>query len=199
MEYTRLDPMIDVMFTTAKDVDQAKQITQPEEDEDTPRGADPESGAKGVWQFTDSKLLQRKRDIIIAAVGRLAGVSLIRKSASLHWDSLHETRVACTISKRYTKKGAYRYWYAYHPQWDEFLAEGKTAYFVLGCMDLNVGFAIPRRVLHPVLDALNTTTRPGAEPYWHINLVETPDGLSLFLPKKSSSLALADFKVALTT
>jgi hypothetical protein len=63
MEYTRLDPMIDVMFTTAKDVDQAKQIAQPEEDEDTQEGADPESGAKGVWQFTDSKLLQQKRDI----------------------------------------------------------------------------------------------------------------------------------------
>lgn len=199
MEYTRLDPMIDVMFTTAKDVDQAKQIGQPEEDEETQEGADQDSGAKGVWQFTDSMLLQQKRDIVIAAVGRLAGVSLIRKSASLHWDSLHETRVACTISKRYTKKGAYPYWYAYHPRWDEFLAEGKTAYFVLGCMDLNVAFAIPRRVLHPVLDALNTTTKPGAEPYWHIHLVETPNGLSLLLPKKSSSLALAAFKVALTT
>ena len=86
MEYTRLDPMIDVMFTTAKDVDQAKPIAQPEEDEDTQEGADQKSGAKGVWQFTDSKLLQQKRDIIIVAVGRLAGVSLIRKSASLHWD-----------------------------------------------------------------------------------------------------------------
>jgi hypothetical protein len=107
--------------------------------------------------------------------------------------------VACTISKRYTKKGTYPYWYAYHPQWDEFLAEGKTAYFVLGCMDLNVAFAIPRRVLHPVLDALNTTTKPGAEAYWHIHLVETPNGLSILLPKKSSLLALADFKVALTT
>jgi hypothetical protein len=106
--------------------------------------------------------------------------------------------VACTISKRYTKKGAYPYWYAYHPQWGEFLAEGKSGYFVLGCMDREVTFAVPRSVLQRELDALNTTTKPDGVSYWHVHLVETTKGIALLLPKKGGSLDLDTFEIELT-
>jgi hypothetical protein len=42
-------------------------------------------------------------------------------------------------------KDATAAWYAYHPAWDSFLAEGERSFFVLGCVDRSEAFAIPRK------------------------------------------------------
>ena len=109
-------------------------------------------------------------------------------------NSEHTLRAACTISKRYTKKGASPYWYAYHPQWDEFLGEGENSFLVLGCMDCRAAFAIPLKVFRSVLEHLNTTNNE----YWHLHLAEDPTGaLSLMLPKKKSLLPISTYSISL--
>lgn len=115
MEYTRLDALIDVMFTTAKDVEGAAGAEVRNEDE-PPQAEDEAEKVKGVWQFTDRASLEAKRERMVAALGQREGVSLIKKSRALYWDADHRVRAAFAISKRYTKKGAPLYWYAYHPQ-----------------------------------------------------------------------------------
>src|SRR3977135_3434710 len=72
-EYTRLDGMIDVMFTTAKDVESA---TDPEigVDEEALDATSTSTKIKGVWQLTEAALLQSKRDEIIAALGNREGM-----------------------------------------------------------------------------------------------------------------------------
>ncbi len=196
MEYTRLDGMIDVMFTTATDVEQSSQVVEPDAGEKTVASATKER-VKGTWEFTDSKLLQDKREEIIAALSKKTGKKLIRKSASLYWDSDHSVRIACTISKRYTAKGAYRYWYAYHPTWDAFLSEGNTAFLVLGCMDLQAAFAVPFDVIHSLREGLNTTELESGTMYWHVHLTKIADGISILLPKKGPPLSLEPFRVPL--
>ena len=113
----------------------------------------------------------------------------------MYWNSAHDVRVACTISKRYTKKGATPYWYAYYPKWDTFLGEGTKAFLILGGMDLTLAFAIPLSVLRENLDKLNTTAREEPEQmYWHVKIVETaPDEYALQLPKVSDALPLKKF------
>lgn len=194
MEYTRLDALVDVMFTTAKDVESVVEA-EPETGDDT----DTLPKSKGTWEFTDSQLLQQKREAIITAVAEKLDTKLIRKSRALYWDAAHEVRIACSVSKFYTKQGSYPYWYAYHPQWDEFLAGGSNGLFVLGCMNLEYAFAIPRSVMVANLDYLNTTTKHNPEvTYWHVHLVEpTPGHFSLLLHKKSDSLPLDDYVVQL--
>jgi hypothetical protein len=158
MEFTRLDTLVDVMFTTARDVETA--ILDSTEDNTETDGRAPEQEAITAlsgWEFTDAKLLDKKRADIIDALSRNVSTKLIRKSRALFWDAAHAKRVACSISKRSTK-GTYPYWFAFHPQWDEFLADGTESFFVLGCMDLEFAFAIPLDVLRSHLPALNTTT-----------------------------------------
>lgn len=114
----------------------------------------------------------------------------------MFWDAAHETRVACSISKRYTK-GSYPYWYAYHPEWNEFLKDGKDGYFVLGCMDLDVAFAIPFKVISANLDALNTTTT-SKKTYWHIHLVEDENSSYAMLhPHRGTQLPMEPFKFSI--
>ena len=136
MEYTRLDPMIEVMFSTAQDIEPSLvgEVPKQEGQEETEESA-AATTQKGIWEFTDSALLQKKREDIVSAISKKIDLPLIKKSRALFWSPDHLVRLACAVSKRYTKPGTYKYWYAYHPEWNEFLTEGKRGYFALGCMD----------------------------------------------------------------
>jgi len=124
MEYTRLDRVIDVVFTTAKDVETATVAESADEDVDQETTPPSSETSKGTWQFTDSHLLQAKREQIVARFGRNRGVTFVKNSRALFWDAGHQQRLACTMSKRYVKPASYPYWYAFHPQWGDFLRQG---------------------------------------------------------------------------
>jgi hypothetical protein len=197
MEYTRLDEMVDVMFTTATDVEAAMAENVTEEQEEGIPAVEAENESKGVWQFTDSGLLQAKREQIIAGVEKAFQTKLIKRSRALYWDASHAMCVATTISKRYTRRPSHPYWYAYHPQWDEFLQEGTQSFLVLGCMDLNFAFAIPRAILFPHLGSLNTTTTDRST-YWHLHITEPNLGeYALLLPREPKNLLLNEYRVAI--
>lgn len=195
MEFTRLDSLVDVMFTTAKDVEAGiaeATIETPEPETSIPTSS-PAPNTSG-WEFTDSAVLDSKRNEIIEAMSRKLGAKLIRKSRALYWDATHEKRVACSISKRYSRGAAY--WYAYHPKWDEFLAEASDGYFVLGCMDLSCAFAIPVNVMKKNLELLNTTTTDKGTIYWHVHLVEDGEDIELVVPG-SEYLSLNEYKITI--
>lgn len=96
MEYTRLDEMIDIMFTTAKDVETAAVVETVTEAEEfgglapSNTTADLSTETTKAWEFTDAALLQEKRNLIIDALSRYEKVNLIKRTRALYWDaSLH--------------------------------------------------------------------------------------------------------------
>ena len=191
-EYTRLDDMVDVMFTTVADVEGDR------ESDGEVNSGDPKSGDKDSrsWQFTDTRILQQKRESIVTAIGQNISANFIKKSRALYWDAAREKRIATTISKRY-EGASYPYWYAYHPDWDEFLREGVLSFFVLGGMDLPIAFSIPWDTFHTLLGALNTTTT-ARNTYWHIHIVErSPGQYAILLPKRSETFPLDDFQISI--
>jgi hypothetical protein len=203
VEYTRLDRLVDVMFTTATDVEPT---LTPSTDTIAPRpvssigsSAQPESADGTSYEFTDTALLQAKRDQIVASLGRRFGAPLVRNTRALYWTADHSKRIACTISKRYTRRNAIPYWYAYHPQWDEFLHKDSPTegYLALGCMDLQSAFAVPRHVIVSLLDRLNTTETDRGTMYWHIHLAEGPSGLELIVPR-GANLSLTPYETSLS-
>jgi hypothetical protein len=193
VEYTRLDGLVDVMFTAAKDVEATVESENPLQDESEdplPTGA--------AWEFTSPALLQSKRDEILAALAARDGKRLIKRSRALYWDADHRYRVVCTISKRYTKKGQIPYWFAYHPAWDSFLEEGESGRIALGCVDLDVAFVLPLETMRAHLGEFNTSSRPDGTSYWHVKIVEPrPGKYSLQLPKLGSELPLDEFCLSL--
>jgi hypothetical protein len=196
MEFTRLDGLVDVMFATVTDVEAAIIETTADKIGDITTSVTKDTLSPSDWEFTDATVLDAKRVKVIDALGKAIVSKLIRKSRALYWDATHDNRVACSISKRYTK-GAYPYWYAYHPQWDAFLDGGKKSFFTLGCMDLSQAYAVPLDVIRKHLPALNTTTTERST-YWHIHLVEMASGsIALQLPKTSRQLSLDEFRIQL--
>lgn len=195
-EYTRVDRIIDIAFTAAKEVEEAlvkeagleidNKGEESQQKEDKPRTQD----------RTPSEIIQALRRKIINALAKREGVSLIKRSSALYWSpDKSQVRVACTISKRYFR--AEDYWYAYHPSWDEFLSGGVKGYYVLGCVDRDVAYALPFKWIHERLPELYTT-KNDERFYWHVALVESDNRDLEFKGKRAGTLySLTEFAVKL--
>jgi hypothetical protein len=204
VEYTRLDRMVDVVFTAATDAE-VMPVVEPGPSEDVeghagsvPDITDARAGAapKSPYQFTDAALLQAKRIDIIESLGARDGVHLLQKSRAQYWTSARDVRAVCSISKRYEGKNQNPYWYAYHPQWDDFLSEAERAYFILGCMDLERAFAIPQDAIRSILPKLHQSVRDAGN-YWHIHLGERNEGMEILIPNSPKGLLLEQFAISI--
>lgn len=156
-----------------------------------------EPPSRGVWRFTDQTSLRAKKSaLLLAALARREGVEFRSQSNARFVSVDGQVRAAVTVSKLYEERGAFPYWYAYHPEWDEFLAAATLGLIVFGCMDKNTGFAIPRDVLQPKLALLNTTVRrDSGKMHWHIHLVERAHSFALLLPKAGDEFDLSPYLI----
>jgi hypothetical protein len=175
LEYTRLDELVDVVFATTQDVE-----TAVSSETGKPLDSDNEPGretAESSWDFTPGEVIQRIREEMVAALAQQLGVSFVKKSRALYWDPNRSNRIVCTVSKRYSNQGIVRYWYAYHPQWHDFLQGGIDGFLVLGCTDLDLAFALPTAVMGQHLEELHTTEKKdGSGRYFHIKIVDLATG-----------------------
>lgn len=192
-EYTKIDKIIDVIFTTAVNVEAQQAIEQVGLEAEVADG-DQESGRQ---IRTDLDLLNAKRHQAVEAFATLKGKELVKRSATLFGSPDRKLRVCCAVSKRYESE--YQpYWYAYHPKWDEFLAEGDEGYFILSCMDRNDAFAVPYSWLKANKKNLNMTDR-GDRSYWHIAITTLDGGeLAINMSKIGVKERLSPFSFAIS-
>jgi hypothetical protein len=144
-EYTRLDKIIEIAFTVAEDASSAAELEQTP-DVDGVHSARTESAqspetkdARLPYSPTPSDILDRIREQIVTALSAKY-TPFVKKSCALYWTADKSVRAAITISKEYASGN---FWYAYHPEWDNFLSEGSVGLFVLGCVGRNEAFAVP--------------------------------------------------------
>ena len=193
MEYTKLDSLVGMIFTTAKEIEEATDI---ESKSESSIKAIEGKNKKSTWEFTDSKILQGKREEIIKIFGESKNTTLLKKTRATYWNVDRTIRAVCTISKRYDIQSK-RYWYAYHPAWDEFLSDAKHSYVILGCMELDRAFAIPHNKFKEQLQYLNMTTKEELnKSYWHVAIGEDEkENQKLILSKSSNDLDLKNYAI----
>ena len=197
LEYTRLDDLVDVVFTTTQDVETAVSA-------ETGKSLESESqeqseSFESAWDFTPSEVIQEIRERIVVALGRQLECSFVKKSRALYWDPNRRRRMVCTVSKRYASQSLVKYWYAYHPQWHAFLQEGEYGFFVLGCTDLDAAFSLPVAVIRDHLVEFHTTEKKdGSGHYYHIKIVDAgAEKYALQLPRSGRTLMLDPYLVRL--
>jgi hypothetical protein len=159
-----------------------------------------EDGAteRGVWVFTDSALLTAKRRQLVEALSRREALPLSAESTAKHRSARDEVRCVVAVSKHYTERGRFPYWYGYRPDWHTYLGAAEKGYLLLGCMDRDEGFAVPVDVLEAHLPLLATSVaKDGPVRHWHIHLVERRGGLALLLPKSDEVLELNSYLLPL--
>lgn len=189
-EYTRIDNFVDIMFSAAKDVGEAAEEVSAEAEVHSAASDQVESHSM------DIAAINAKREQLLSAASKTLGRALVKKTRATYWDPTHEVRVTCSISKAYPDNSIYRYWYAYHPAWDSFLAEAKDAYAIWGGLDIGFGFMVPQADLKAHLDKMNKTVRPDGKTYWHIKILEkVPGNYFLQLPLADDDLPLEKYKL----
>jgi hypothetical protein len=146
-EYTRLDALVDLVFSAAKDVEQS---APPPPLEISSEALIAEKAGPSTFEFTPSADLQAKRASIVKQFEESRRAEMQKKSRAIFSSADGQVRAVISLSKRYDKPVGRPYWYAYHPDWDDFLGNAPTGEFVLGMMDREQAYALPTGVIRPL-------------------------------------------------
>lgn len=191
-EYTRLDNIIDIMFTATKDVEA---IIESGVESGDQRGDVPSTSGP-AQQHTSVETIDSVRRNIISSLSKRDGIDLIAHKRAQFWTPDHDIRVTCAVSKRFG--GTSNYWYAYHQKWDEFLRGGNVGHFVLGCLDKNVAYVLPHSKISQQLSQLSKTASSTGKLYWHINIEDNQQaGMLLMLRGEGNRLPISEFEMSL--
>jgi len=196
-EYTRVDRIIDLVFTAAEDVEQSEDEAA---DATAAIEAAPETeGRSGrTRERTPRAELEARRQKATDGLSRKLECPLRQSTRTLFWSEDRKTRVCVAVSKRYEDLESQPYWYAFHPPWNKFLAEGERSFVVLAAMDSEVAYAIPYDVFAAQLSKLNQTVN-GDRHYWHVALAPMGEGMALNLSKAKEKLDLRPYAISIAT
>jgi len=187
-EYTRIDKIVDVVFTTAEDKENEIEELEGIEVEET-------NQSSSTQVRTPKEILIQKKSECIRKVSEKYERPIQKKKHSMYSDSLDEIRVIASISKRYEKSETF-YWYAYHdePQ-RKFLAEAKIGLMVFGLTDLDIAFAVPFELLELNWNNLYETTKKNGQVYKHIYIYLNDGKFYLRIREKGTEIELSKFSL----
>jgi hypothetical protein len=163
IEYTRIDKIVDVIFTASEDKDlDIDGVGEPLDYQD-------KTGQKvyATPQSTPKEIIEKKKQNAIEILGLKLDKVLVKKKYSLYSDQNGSVHAAVAISKRYERTEIF-YWYAYHEVQRQFLSESIDGFMIFGMSDLDVVFALPYLKLEELRDKLNSTIREDKLEYKHI-------------------------------
>ena len=179
-----------MIFATVEDVDRESIELGVDQDTENEQSA---SETKNTQVQTPREELENKRLDAANGLSRFLQKPLIKFSKTLFWSQDGDVRACIAVSKLYDR-GSQPYWYAYHPQWDDFLSEGSNSYLVLTCMDRQEAFAIPHAMVKDLLPKLNQTRKDNGRDYWHIALTNNVGGeVSINLSKVGEKFPISGY------
>lgn len=164
-EYTLLDEIVDLLFSTAEEVKQ--------EEDEASDGDDEETATSGP-KFTPVDFHQACVDRIEVFLG----TSLVKRSRASFTTPDGATALVCIISRRHERGSTY--WYAFHPHQKAQLEEADSGYIAFGCGGPEKVLLVPFKEFARFVPHLNTTEKDDRF-YWHIHIAERDKQLLLRL------------------
>jgi hypothetical protein len=169
MEYTRVDPLINIIFNTTEDL-------QIENDTDTDVEGDIRVDDLGNYEPQKKESVRSKavefREECISHIEKQLKSTFIKQGRCLYSTAQTNYNLVCVISKKYKLKNSNRYWFAFHPPQKEFLLEAKNAYIAFGCGSSEVIILMPFSYFEKSLEKLGQTHKENGRFYWHVEIYE---------------------------
>lgn len=175
-EFTKLDEIIEIIFSTAEDV----KDKEPSGDDIEPK----EKSRKFIPVSFHEACIER--------IEAHLKTSLIKKSKASFTTSDDSIHLICTVSKEYKKGHQIGYWFAFHPHQKEFLSEGNNNYIAFGCGDKNRILLFPAKEFTPFLEHMHITQK-GDRFYWHVIIIRNEKNLILNLKKGSENVIVTKY------
>lgn len=187
-EYTRIDGIVDVVFTAAEDI--GGDLEEPE---------NIDAQASGVGQYiqdrTPKETIDQKKTEAIERLSAKYSTVIQRRKHSMYADALDGIHVVVAVSKLYQRAENY-YWYAYHnePQ-RRFLSEAAIGLMVFGMADLGFAFGVPYKLLEEYWDGLYGTVKKNGQEYKHIYIHEIGGKYYLRPKDRSTDIDLSPYVI----
>ena len=164
-EYTRVDNIIELAFSTTMERDQEREEIQQGEtltdDEEEKTSGASETGKEKPVSFNDSCVQH------IAAELR---VTLVKRSRVTYQSPDEKVRLVCAVSKEYPNDRGAGYWFAFHHHQKEFLEGTDQSYAGFGCGSPDQIILFPLRVITPYLAGMNHVDREVGQSYWYVRI-----------------------------
>lgn len=172
-EFTKVDGIIDLVFSAAEEVKKDEELLDEVSEED------------------DLKVRQRHkksalnfRDACAARIQAKLGTELVKRSAALYSSPDESTVLVCVNSREYGKASGAGFWYAFHPHQKESLEAAKLGYVALGCGSEKTILLFPAEAFLGWLPVFHVTDDEDRF-YWHVR-VESRDHSYKLLVKKGN-------------
>ena len=120
-EYTRVDEIIDLVFSTAEDL----------LEETPPNAEDEEANLRQAEARKDKPV--SFNSACAARISKHLSADLTKQSRIIFADADRSLTVTCAVSKEYDDPKGAGYWFAFHPHQLEKLRQAKTGYAAFGC------------------------------------------------------------------
>lgn len=167
MEYTKVDPLIDVIFYTTEDLQLEQSISDENNEEDSVQLVEGTSSKIN----TISSIRATFHELCINKISKNSELTLLRQGRCLYTTPNRKHHLVCIISKKYFLKDQIRYWYAFHPSQQEFLKESELPFVAFGCGSEDKLLLIPYSDFFPLLEHCNISEK-GGRMYWHVEIFE---------------------------
>lgn len=180
-EFTKVDGIIDLVFSTAEEVKKEDPLT-----EDVIEDDDGERKPK----FIPSNF----RDACAERVQKHLGQPLVKRSYASYSSPDESLKVVCINSREYKKTKTSGYWFAFHPHQRDLLSEGPRSFLALGCGSPDTVLLIPGEQFLQWLDRLHITELDNRY-YWHIRVNQDKDGFLLRVKKGEDTVRLNQYLI----
>ncbi len=156
-EFTRLDEIVELLFSTAEDIKQEQVIAE-------------EGETDGDEQERKPKFVPVAfHDACIRRIEKVLGTTLLKRSRATFAAADRDLRLICAISREHIRGGTQSYWFAFHPHQSEYLSESNDSYVAFGCGSEHQLLLIRFSEFEPWLQGMNeTTTKNGT--YKHVSI-----------------------------
>lgn len=178
MEFTKLDEIVNLVFSTAEDLKQ-------EEEQVADEGETPDKKKFVPVSFHDA---------CIQKIEQVLKTTLVKKSRASYLSSDGKLGVVCAVSKQYERRGERWFWFAFHPHQKDFLTSLEKAYVAFGCGSEKLLVLIPRDTFTPWLEGMNKTHLEDRF-YWHVHIYREEDSIALYRSKGFPEIDLKPFLV----
>lgn len=153
IEYTRLDELIDIVFTTAQDVDSAA------EEQEALDSQSMETSQHKTQKHTPAEIMADVRKRAARALGTREKVSLVASKRTQFVNDDKTIRTVILTSKVHSdqRPDHNRLWFSLSPQHFKFLKEAEKGFLVLAGVNQNLCHVIGMADLKGILPKLNET------------------------------------------
>lgn len=181
-EFTRLDAIADVLFSTTEEVKQDETPIEIKQQSEEPKL----DGIKTTPVAFHEACVKRIQLQLKA--------SLVKRSRSGYSTPDNTIALNCSVSKEHNPDTNPNYWFAFHPHQQAFLEKHQLAYVAFGCGSSERLILVPYDDFKPWLQS-TWTTENGDRTYWHVVIYRDDETYALRLKKGTKAIDLTPYVV----